>query len=93
MSLTKDEKAKIDRVLSNYRMWNFFRAVYVIGAITFCGYTSIHQTYGFWYYRIVGFVLTANVIWLYFDIFENPLNRMLKVIQEINGNRATSRKI
>lgn len=93
MSLTNQDKAKIDRVLANYRMWNWFRAIYVIGAILFCGYTSIHHTYGFWYTRIVSFVLTANVIWLYFDIFESPLKRMLKVIQEIDEDRNLNSKL
>ena len=87
MSLTNQDKTKIDRVCTNYAFWNLLRAVYVMGACLFCAYAKYHGSYGIWYHQIVSFVLTANIIWLYFDIFESPLKRMLKVIQEIDPKR------
>lgn len=79
--LNKSEKEELDRIITSQRVYNWIRAAYVFGMIGFCWYTKHNDTYDIWYHQIVSFVLTANVIWLYFDIFQNTLNRVFKVIR------------
>ena len=81
MILTSYAKEKIDKIITGQRIYNWIRAAYVFGMIGFCWYTKHNYTYHIWYNQIVSFVLTANVIWLYFDIFQNNLNRILKIIK------------
>ena len=87
MSLTNEDKAKIDRVLTNYSRWTWIRIIYILSMSMVCWYSKYTGRHEFWYNQILSFVLTANVIWLWYDVFNSPLSRMLKVIEEINASK------
>ncbi len=91
MPLTNNVLTEVNRVRVRYILYNMVKVLYILGIVAFCAYAKYIGWYGFWYERILNFVLTANIIWLYFDIFQSPLKIMLKAIQDTNGKRNINR--
>jgi len=80
--LTKDVMTKIERVCVLNTIFNILKFGYVVGMICVCAYASYKNSYGFFYHRIVSFMLTANVIWVLFDMFYGPLKEIMGIIRE-----------
>ena len=80
LPLTKDVVAKIERVCALQNYFNILKFVYVMVIICVCAYASYTNNYGFFYHRIVSFILTANVIWVFCDLFCSPLKEIMGII-------------
>lgn len=90
MLLTNDVIRELDRVRALYRCYSILKLVYVVGMICFCAYFSYYEIYDQWVYEIVSMILTANVIWVFFDLFYNPVSYLIRII---NGNKKTKFKL
>ena len=83
MPLTKDVMTKIERVCVRQTLLNLLKFLYIMGIIGVCAYASYNNSYGFYYHRIVSFLLTANVIWVIFDVFYSPLKEIMRIVRGI----------
>jgi hypothetical protein len=82
--LTKNSVTKIERICSLQSSWNMLKLLYVVCMVCVCAYASCNNCYGFFYHRIVSFLLTANVVWVLIDLFCSPLKDIKRII---NGRR------
>jgi hypothetical protein len=82
LPLTKDVVAKIERVCALQTRWNILKFTYVVSIICVCAYASYSNIYGFLYHRIVSFILTANVIWVFYDLFCSPIKEIMGIIRD-----------
>ena len=78
---------QVNKINTLYRASNVIKLLYVVGMVLLCAYTSYNDSYSYYIYRIVSMVLTANVIWVFFDIFYNPVKNLSRIINDSQRSR------
>lgn len=82
--LTKDDVQRLFRICVLYNRFSILKLVYVAGMIGFCSYTNKIGIYDQYVYRVVSLILTANVIWCFFDICYTPIKEIMKIVRKRN---------
>lgn len=82
--LTKESEDKIEKICFVNHYWNLSKIIYVVAMVCICSYASYSNSYGVLYHRMLSFILTANVIWVMFDIIDSPFRKIMKIMRNRN---------